>query len=120
MALVEADVRPRDVLQARAPATLNGVGGLGLAGDAVDHEVEQLGATGHVAIERHGPEAEPLGDAAHRDAGHALGVRELDGGGGEALDAEGALRASASLRLDAPEQLEAANDVACAGAITGH
>ena len=63
--------------------------------DGVEHQLEQLGLAGDVAVERHRADAEPLRDPPHRRRLEPFGVGELDRGGDDPLDGQAGLRARA-------------------------
>ena len=64
-----------------------------------------------VAVERHRRVAEARGDGGHRDGAETLGIRELDGGLDDALDAHLALRTALRIGGDAPGERDAARQV---------
>ena len=51
---------------------------LDLAGDRVDHEVDEHGLARNVGVDRHRAEVEAIGDASHRHRLESLGIGDLD------------------------------------------
>ncbi len=105
-----ATSEPREPGRASCPS---GASAGVLAVDRVEHQVEQLGLAGHVAVERHRADAETLGDPAHRRRVEPFGVGELDRRGDDPLDGQAGLRAALVALAAAPEELEADLEIAC-------
>ncbi len=59
-----------------------------LVDHAVDHEAEQLVLAGHVVVGGHRPGPQILGEAAHRERGDPVAVRQLDGSREHAVAAQ--------------------------------
>ena len=62
----------------------------------------------HVAVERHRGVAQPRRDGGHRDGAETLGIRDLDRGLDDALDAHLALGTALRAGGDAPRERDAA------------
>ena len=99
---VSLDLLTIDGVQSLAP----GAGGADLFGGQTRrlllHEQQKVILGGDVAVERHRRVAQPRGDRCHRHGGEPVGIRDLDGGLDDALDAHLALGATLRVRCDAP------------------
>src|SRR4051794_8012348 len=69
------------------PGPLEGVR-LSLGNRGVDHRVEQLVLAAEVAVQRHGADAEVVGEAAHAERLEPVAVEQLERGGGDLLRGE--------------------------------
>src|SRR6185503_6793850 len=84
----------------------------------VEHRVEELRLPGDVRVERHGPDAEVVGHAAHRDGAQPVRVGELDGGPDDAIRTEAP--GGRGLGTRPPEQDQTARGVTRAAVLSGH
>ena len=99
---------PRELRRASRPSALRRI----LAVDGVEHQLEQLGLAGDVAVERHRADAEAFGDPPHRRRLEPFGVGQLDRRGDDPLDGQAGLRAALVALAAAPEELEADPEIA--------
>src|SRR6185312_10970282 len=90
-----------------------------LAVGAIGHHVEQLGLARYVTVERHGGDAELVGEPAHGQAAESVPVGELDGRGRDLLPAQAWPWPSAAAPYP-PQQLDGAPGVSAAAVLGLH
>ena len=88
MALHDRDLPPRPALEPGAPVAGCDVEPLRRTPARVLHRQQELVLAGHVPVERHGGEAEPLGDALHGDRAEPVLVGQLHSARDDALEAQ--------------------------------
>jgi hypothetical protein len=84
--------------------------------DPVDHELDELGATWHVGIERHDTDTEVARDLSHRQGRQTLGVGDCHTSSDDVGETDARPRPTYwRLLLRCPEQLDDSAALGCTG-----